>query len=145
MATILVVDDNAVVARVLAKLLQQRGHRALIAGDGPAALDTVRQQGPDLFLLDMMMPDMDGLEVLRRLKADPQTARPPVILFSAVDDPKVVAKAMGEGAKDYWVKASFKFEELPQRLARHLPATPSAAEQKEPDKSNGPDDAGGKE
>jgi len=144
MATILVVDDNAVVARVLARLLQQRGHRALVAADGPAALDTVRQQGPDLVLLDMMMPDMDGLEVLRRLKADPKTAGPPVILFSAVDDPKVVAKAMGEGAKDYWVKASFKFEDLPQRLARHLPAAPGAGEQKGPEKSDDPGDAGGK-
>ncbi len=126
MATILVVDDNAVVARVLARLLQQKGHRALIAPDGPAALQTVRDQGPDVVLLDMMMPDMDGLEVLRRLKADPQTARPAVILFSAVDDPKVVAAALNQGAQDYWVKASFKFDELPQRLAPHLP--PGSAE-----------------
>lgn len=121
MATILVVDDNAVVARVLARLLQQRGHHTLIAADGPSAIDTVRQHGPDLILLDMMMPDMDGLEVLRRLKADPQTAQPPVILFSAVDDPKVVAAAMDQGAREYWVKASFRFEDLPQRLARYLP------------------------
>ena len=129
MATILVVDDNSVVARVLARLLQQKGHRALVAADGPSALNTVRQQTPDLILLDMMMPDMDGLEVLRRLKADPQTADPPVILFSAVDDPKVVASAIQQGAREYWVKASFKFEELPQRLARYLPpAEPADAE-----------------
>ena len=121
MATILVVDDNAVVARVLARLLQQKGHHALVAGDGPSALQTVRERSPDLILLDMMMPDMDGLEVLRRLKADPDTSRPPVVLFSAVDDPKVVKSALNQGAREYWVKATFKFEDLPQRLARLLP------------------------
>ena len=121
MAKILVVDDNAVVARVLARLLQQKGHHALVAGDGPAALGVAREQSPDLILLDMMMPDMDGLEVLRRLKADPNTASPPVILFSAVDDPKVVNTAPNLGASEYWVKASFNFDDLPRRLARHLP------------------------
>ena len=121
MATILVVDDNAVVARVLARLLQQKGFRALVAPDGPTALRTVREQGPDLVLLDMMMPDMDGMEVLRRLKADPLTASAPVILFSAVDDPRVVESAIGNGASEYWVKASFRFDDLPNRLARYLP------------------------
>jgi CheY-like chemotaxis protein len=121
MATILVVDDNLAVARVLARLLQQKGHRALTAGDGPTALQSAHDEHPDLILLDMMMPEMDGLEVLRRLKADPVTSEPPVILFSAVDDPKLVAAAMRSGAREYWIKASFNFEELPRRLARHLP------------------------
>ena len=66
----------------------------LTAGDGPTALQFARDEHPDLILLDMMMPEMDGLEVLRRLKADPVTSEPPVILFSAVDDPKLVAAAM---------------------------------------------------
>ena len=96
--------------------LQQKGHRALTAGDGRTALQFARDEHPDLILLDMMMPEMDGLEVLRRLKADPVTADPPVILFSAVDDPKMVAAAMRSGAREYWVKASFNFEELPRRL-----------------------------
>lgn len=126
MATILVVDDNAAVARVMARLLQTRGYRATIACEGPAALLAARDESPDLILLDLMMPDMDGLEVLRRLKADPHTATVPVVLFSAVDDPNVVARAMSGGAKDYWVKASFRFDDLPQRLARHLPGDAAA-------------------
>jgi CheY-like chemotaxis protein len=125
MTTILVVDDNTAVARMMARLLQARGYRALVASDGPGAISVAHDESPNLILLDMMMPDMDGLEVLRRLKSDPQTSPVPVILFSAVDDPKVVAAAMREGAQEYWVKASFHFEDLPLRLARHLdPPTP---------------------
>ena len=126
MATILVVDDNPAVARMMARLLESKGYHALLAPDGPAALDAVRNSSPpvDLVLLDMMMPDMDGLEVLRRLRSEASregVAQPPVIMFSAVDDPKVVSAALDCGAREYWVKASFKFQDLPQRLARHLP------------------------
>ena len=121
MATILVVDDNVAVARVLARLLQQKGHRALECRRRADGVAVARTQHPDLILLDMMMPEMDGLEVLRRLKADPVTSEPPVILFSAVDDPKLVAAAMRARPGRYWIKASFNFEELPRRLARHLP------------------------
>ncbi len=171
MATILVVDDNAAVARMLSRLLETKGHKTIVATSGPQALSSAMgPTRPDLILLDLMMPDMDGLEVLRRLASmraapaaaahgteaiatggpdegplgtgeaaiagsrgdelpstpAPQLAPPPVILFSAVDDPKVVAAAMKCGACDYWVKASFRFDELPQRLARHLPADPNA-------------------
>jgi CheY-like chemotaxis protein len=126
MATILVVDDNAVVARMMARLLESKGHHAVLASDGPSALDAVRHSSPavDLVLLDMMMPDMDGLEVLRRLQSDaarPDGTHPPVIMFSAMDDPKIVTAALDCGAREYWVKASFRFQDLPQRLARYLP------------------------
>lgn len=126
MATILVVDDNPAVARMMARLLQSKGYHAVLAPDGPSALDAVRAAAPpvDLVLLDMMMPDMDGLEVLRRLRSEAAPtggSPPPVIMFSAVDDPKVVSAALDCGAREYWVKASFKFQDLPQRLARHLP------------------------
>jgi CheY-like chemotaxis protein len=126
MATILVVDDNPAVARMMARLLESKGYHAVLAPDGPSALDVVRAAAPpvDLVLLDMMMPDMDGLEVLRRLRLEAAPAGgtpPPVIMFSAVDDPKVVSAALDCGAREYWVKASFKFQDLPQRLARHLP------------------------
>ena len=72
MATILVVDDNPAVARMMARLLESKGYHAVLAPDGPSALDAVRSATPpvDLVLLDMMMPDMDGLEVLRRLRSE---------------------------------------------------------------------------
>ena len=135
MATILVVDDNPAVARMMARLLESKGYHAVLAPDGPSALDAVRAGTPpvDLVLLDMMMPDMDGLEVLRRLRDESprRDGNPlPVIMFSAVDDPKVVTAALDCGAREYWVKASFKFQDLPQRLARYLPPqAPSQAQQ----------------
>lgn len=131
MAKILVVDDNAAVARIMARLLESRGHHASVASDGPAALAAVRDRRPDLVVLDMMMPEMDGLEVMRRIRAewnDPDAPAPPIIVFSAVDNPKVVSAAMQAGARDYWVKASFKFEEMPQRLAQHLPGNDAGDE-----------------
>ncbi len=152
MATILVVDDNAVIARMLARFLEHNGHRALIACSGPEALLAAgAQPAPDLILLDLCMPEMDGIEVLRRLKriglerqatasegsgeqvdvlhlddgqpVKPSAAEaiaPPVILFSAVDDPAVIAAAYRNGACDYWVKASFKFDDLPGAIEYHL-------------------------
>jgi CheY-like chemotaxis protein len=148
MATILVVDDNAVIARMLARFLESKGHRAVIAFSGPEALLAAGAlPAPDLILLDLCMPDMDGIEVLRRLKrpeqtasatqdptgpskathlisnkqvASPSTAAPPVILFSAIDDPAVIAAAYRHGACDYWVKASFKFDDLPKAIEHHL-------------------------
>ena len=65
----------------------------------------------------------------------------PILVGAVAYDPKVVAKAFGEGARDYWVKASFKFEELPQRLAPHLPTGPAAGGAMG---SGDPDEAGGK-
>ena len=129
MANILVVDDNAAVARMMARLLQSRGYGASVASNGPDALTAIREQRPDLVVLDMMMPDMDGLEVMRRIReesTDAATPVPAVIVFSAVDNPKLVEQAMAAGARDYWVKASFKFEEMPQRLAPHLPGEQGA-------------------
>ena len=152
MATILVVDDNAVIARMLARFLESKGHRAVIAFSGPEALLAAGAlPAPDLILLDLCMPDMDGIEVLRRLKhqvfdAEKETSAPqdpteppnathlnsskevasrspqapPVILFSAIDDPAVIAAAYRHGACDYWVKASFKFDDLPRAIEHHL-------------------------
>ena len=125
MPKILVVDDNTTVARMMARLLESRGYVASVASDGEAALAAVRNERPDLVVLDMMMPEMDGLEVMRRIHVewnDPATPAPPIIVFSAVDNPSTVDAALNAGARDYWVKASFKFEDMPLRLSKHLPA-----------------------
>lgn len=124
MALILVVEDNATVARMLARLLENAGHHPLLAHDGPAAIAAIgREPSPDLVLLDMMMPEMDGLEVLHRLRrGEGGPHLPPIVVFSALDDPRVVAAAKAAGARDYWVKASFRFDELPRRLEEHLNA-----------------------
>ena len=119
--TVLVVDDVADARDMMARLLRYEGYKSLTAEDGESALDAVRSYGPDLILLDLTMPDMDGLEVLRRLRDDPRLREVPVVMFSAIRDPRLVAEAKRLGAADYVVKGSVGSADLMARLARHLP------------------------
>lgn len=81
--TILVVDDESRIARILEFNLSKQGYRVLTASDGAAALEAVAAEKPDLVLLDVMMPGMDGFEVCRSLKDDPATETIPVVLLTA--------------------------------------------------------------
>lgn len=118
--TVLVVDDMPDARDVLARLLRLDGYKSLTAEDGISALAVVEADPPDLILLDLTMPGMDGLDVLRRLQADSRYARLPVILFTAVFDPRLVAEARRLGATDYIVKGSMPATELLARIACHL-------------------------
>jgi CheY-like chemotaxis protein len=119
------VDDQRETGHLLARILQFLGHRGIHVPSGEDALNYVRSSMPDAVLLDYMMPGMDGLQVLRALRKDPRTKEVPVIMFSANSDPKVVEKAMKEGASDYWVKASLQINDMETRLARFLPLPPN--------------------
>ena len=79
-ATILVVDDSPVNLRLVVRTLEGRGYRLLAAKNGRAALDIARRVHPDLILLDVMMPELDGFEVCRALKSDPYT-RDAIVVF----------------------------------------------------------------
>jgi CheY-like chemotaxis protein len=125
MATVLIVDDQRETGHLLARILQFLGHRGIHVPSGEDALNYVRSSMPDAVLLDYMMPGMDGLQVLKALRNDPRTRQVPVIMFSANSDPKVVEKAMKEGANDYWVKASLQINDMETRLARFLPLPPN--------------------
>ncbi len=101
---ILVVDDDAGNRDVLARRLQREGYRVELAADGPAALDRLRSTPVGLVLLDVMMPGMDGFEVLGRLKADPALRGLPVVMISALDDVKSIVRGIELGAEDYLPK-----------------------------------------
>ena len=122
MATILVVDDNLDACQPLAKLLSYMGYHGVCVTSGEAALDYVRNNPVQLMLLDVMMPGMDGLEVLRILRSQEQSRSLPVVMFSAVADPQFRDHAMSKGADDYWVKASFDFGKLKQHIERYVRA-----------------------
>jgi two-component system sensor histidine kinase/response regulator len=83
---ILIVDDNPNNLRLLIAILQERGYQIRPANNGVRALSTAKKQKPDLILLDINMPEMDGYEVCRQLKADPDTADIPVLFISANDE-----------------------------------------------------------
>ena len=80
---ILVAEDDAAVARLYAAFAQSRGHSVMVAKDGAETLVTAASELPDLILLDIAMPKLDGRDVLRQLKANPKTARIPVLVISA--------------------------------------------------------------
>lgn len=117
---VLIVDDDAGAARLLAMLVRHLGCNASFVESGGAALSYLANHRPDLVILDLMMPGIDGLEVLRRMRHDPQTEKVPVVMFSALDDPHFLHKAMFFGANDYWVKASVDFHSLGERLEKFL-------------------------
>lgn len=119
--SVLIVDDDLGTGRLLALLIRHIGHDAAFVESGDKALEYLATHRPDLVILDVMMPGIDGLEVLRRMRADPQTADLPVVMFSAMSDPRFCQIAREKGANDYWVKASLDFRSLEQRLSTFIP------------------------
>jgi PleD family two-component response regulator len=117
--TILVVDDNSDNLRLLAAILKESQYKIRLAPNGERALATIHKEAPDLILLDVMMPAMDGFEVCRLLKADQETAGIPVIFISALDETIDKVKAFSIGGVDYITKP-FKSEEVLARVRTHL-------------------------
>ncbi|MEQ8665097.1 MAG: response regulator [Rhodospirillales bacterium] len=116
---IIVADDDELIVRLLQHKLSQRGIEVLTADDGDEAWRLAQQVRPDLVILDGMMPGMDGVEVLQRIKQDPRTATVPVMLLSARDSGEDVVEALELGADEYMVKP-FMPEELWARVRKIL-------------------------
>ena len=109
---ILIVDDDPENAALLSLLLKNRGYGITVAGSGEEALERVGQVTPDLVLLDIMLPGMNGLEVCRRMKAAPATAKTPILFLTAVDSREERIAGFRAGAEDYITKPFFKEEVL---------------------------------
>lgn len=116
---ILVVDDTTANLQLLTKLLTAQGYSVYPASDGELALEFVRTTLPDLVLLDIRMPEMDGYEVCRRLKADERTRAIPVIFISILEDEHDKVSGFRQGAVDYITKP-FQPEEVLARIQTHL-------------------------
>ncbi|XGV96011.1 MAG: HD domain-containing phosphohydrolase [Leptolyngbya sp. BL-A-14] len=101
---VLVVDDNPSSRLTAVALLSVEGYDVLEADSGPSALDSVVATNPDLILLDVMMPEMDGFEVCRRLKQDEQTRLTPVVFVTALDDRRARLKGIEAGGDDFLTK-----------------------------------------
>ncbi|RJR26003.1 MAG: response regulator [Desulfobacteraceae bacterium] len=118
-ATIMVVDDTPSDLKLLEEMLECKGYRVLSFPMGNMALKAAAKNPPDLILLDIMMPDMDGFEVCRRLKADESLREIPVLFISALTDLNEKIKAFSLGGVDYVTKP-FQFEEVNARVGTHL-------------------------
>ena len=117
--SLLLVDDNPTNLQVLYQTLEASGCKLLVAKNGETALSIAQKASPDLILLDIMMPGIDGFEVCRRLKADPATAGIPVIFLSALTDTKDKVQGLQLGAVDY-VSKPFQPDEVNARVDTHL-------------------------
>jgi CheY-like chemotaxis protein len=102
--TILIVEDNEVNRDVLSRRLTRRGFRVLVAADGPAGLAIARTTPPDLILMDLSLPEVDGWECTRRLKLDPSTAHIPVIALTAHAMVGERDRALAAGCDDFDTK-----------------------------------------
>ena len=117
--SILIVDDTPENLTVLRQILTEKGFRVRPAISGEIALKTVQTDIPDLILLDIVMPNMDGYEVCRKLKAEKQTRNIPIIFISALNELEDKVKAFAEGGVDYITKP-FQITEVLARVTTHI-------------------------
>jgi signal transduction histidine kinase len=117
--TILIADDNKTNLNVLFEYLSEQGYRVLVAEDGAGAIEQAQYGKPDLILLDIMMPGIDGFETCQRLKAIPEINHIPVIFMTAISDTPYILKGFSVGAVDYIVKP-LQREEVNARVRTHI-------------------------
>jgi len=118
-ANLLVVDDTSVYLQMLSKILTEQGYSVTTASNGPQALASAKQNPPDLILLDVMMPELSGYEVCKRLKANLKTRQIPIIFMSASNETEDKLKAFAVGGVDY-ITRPFEPAEVRARVETHL-------------------------
>jgi two-component system alkaline phosphatase synthesis response regulator PhoP len=117
---VLLAEDDRFLRRAAESRLRQNGFTVLPAVDGEEALKVARAERPDLILLDLIMPKLQGFEVLKALKEDPATAPIPVIVLSNLGQDEDLKQAMELGADAYFIKANLSLQDLVQRVAQTL-------------------------
>ena len=118
---VLVVDDDEDNIRIISTMLLARGYEVRLARDGRSAMESIRQQRPDLVLLDVMMPGMDGMQVLDTIRADPRTTALPVILVTAKTEDQDLLDGYRAGAQ-YYVTKPFTSRQLLYAISHVLGA-----------------------
>lgn len=117
---ILVVDDEANVVEVLTKKFQAEGFLVDAAYNGEEALQKIQESKPDLILLDIIMPKLDGISVMQRLKASDDTKDIPIIILTNLYDDKKVSEVLKAGNTDYLVKVEHPVNEVIERVKEKL-------------------------
>ncbi|MBU1165202.1 response regulator [Patescibacteria group bacterium] len=118
--TILLVEDDEFLAELYATKLNLEGYEVLVASDGEKGFKTASDKIPDLILLDIILPKMDGFEILKKLKANKKTKDIPVILLTNLSQKDEVKKGLDLGANDYLIKAHFMPSEVISKIKKVL-------------------------
>ncbi len=117
---VLVVDDENDLREALASAISSAGYQCFEAHDGEEGLSVALREKPDLILLDIMMPKVDGHEMLKRLRQDDWGKRVKVIQLTAREDAGSITKSIVEGSDDYIMKSGHSLEEIVKKVKQHL-------------------------
>lgn len=120
MAKILIIEDDLFLRDLMYQRLQSFGFEVFQAVDGEEGLKKIVEAKPDLVLLDIILPGIDGFEVLRRKNENPEIASIPVVILSNLGQKEEIEQGLNLGAKDYLIKAHFTTEEIAQKIKQHL-------------------------
>ena len=120
MKKILVVEDEELIGDLLQRKLLQEGYYASVAKDGEEALKQIREEKPDIILLDIVLPRLNGFEVLAELKEDEALRQIPVIIISNSGQPAEIEKAKELGVRDWLVKTEFDPQEVLEKVKRQI-------------------------
>lgn len=121
MYTILVIEDDSFLMDSYKLKLQQANYDILTAKDGETGLKLAQEQKVDLIILDLILPKLSGIDVLKQLKAGEKTKQIPVIVASNIDQKDMIAQAKQLGAIDYFIKSNISINELIDKLSHYLP------------------------
>jgi DNA-binding response OmpR family regulator len=116
---VLIVDDHEDTARLLARLLEMNGHEAKTVCDARRAMAALEQHKPDVVVLDVMMPEIDGPSLLRAIRANVAFSKTPVLMYSADFSKDRQAETQRLGAQDYIVKGSVGVDEMCSRICKY--------------------------
>lgn len=118
---ILLIEDDPTIALMYATQLTAAGYAAEMAGDVQSGMELIRRRRPDLILLDLRLPQIEGFSVLEQVHEDPELQTIPILVLSNFGDPSVVGRAMALGARDYLIKSQTTPPELVERIRRYVP------------------------
>jgi len=117
---IIIVEDDEFLRSLSAKKLEDEGYQIIVATDGQSAIDLIPKELPNLIFLDLLLPGVDGFEVLKQIKANEQTKNIPVVVFSNLGQEEDIKKAKDLGANDFLVKANFTLDDVVAKIKEIL-------------------------
>lgn len=128
---ILIIEDDTALNKIYQNKLQREGYDVAIALDGREGIKMVDIEKPNIILLDILLPKLNGREVLKKLKENPQTSSIPVLILSNLSEMDEVMKGLEEGAVDYMIKSEHSLEEVVERIKSILNTNSKIEEKKE--------------
>lgn len=117
---IIIIDDEQALVKMYSTALEAAGFEMLAASDGQQALDMIRKEKPDAILLDIIMPKINGLDVLKQIKEEEEIKKIPVFLLTNLPEESALSKANSLGAEDYFVKAQTEPQVMAQVLQKYF-------------------------